>query len=145
PMAIEAGFQSAVTGFGEVFPRVRQRFAELNTFDFDEQLVRAIELLLADPIARAAAQRACRVMLVDEFQDLTPAHLLFVRLLAGPGGAVFGVGDDDQTIYGYNGADPRWLIGFDEWFPGAGSHPLEVNYRCPPDIVEAADRLLRHN
>ena len=49
-------------------------------------------------------------MLVDEFQDLTPAHLLLIRLLASPGGAVFGVGDDDQTIYGYNGADPAWLM-----------------------------------
>ena len=52
------------------------------------------------------------MMLVDEFQDLTPAHLLLVRLLSAPGGAVFGVGDDDQTIYGYNGADPAWLIDF---------------------------------
>ncbi|MEZ5249449.1 MAG: 3'-5' exonuclease [Ilumatobacteraceae bacterium] len=93
----------------------------------------------------AAAQRACRLMLVDEFQDLTPAHLLLVRLLAGPDGAVFGVGDDDQTIYGYNGADPAWLIDFAELFPGAGEHPLEVNYRCPADVVAAADQLLRHN
>ena len=75
-------------------------------------------------------------MLVDEFQDLTPAHLLLVRLLSAPGGAVFGVGDDDQTIYGYNGADPGWLIDFAALFPGAGDHPLEVNYRCPAGIVE---------
>ena len=58
---------------------------------------------------------------------------------------VFGVGDDDQTIYGYNGADPAWLIDFGDLFPGAGDHPLEVNYRCPDGIVDAADRLLRHN
>ena len=58
---------------------------------------------------------------------------------------MFGVGDDDQTIYGYNGADPGWLIDFDRWFPGAGDHPLEVNYRCPAGVVEVADRLLRHN
>ena len=58
---------------------------------------------------------------------------------------MFGVGDDDQTIYGYNGADPAWLIDFAELFPGAGEHPLEVNYRCPADVVEAADLLLRHN
>ena len=69
------------------------------------------------PTSRAAAQRACRVLLVDEFQDLTPAHLLLVRLLAGPDGAVFGVGDDDQTIYGYNGADPGWLIDFADAVP----------------------------
>jgi DNA helicase II / ATP-dependent DNA helicase PcrA len=84
-------------------------------------------------------------MLVDEFQDLTPAHLLLIRLLSAPGGAVFGVGDDDQTIYGYNGADPAWLIDFAELFPGSGEHPLEVNYRCPAGIVEVVDRLLRHN
>ena len=84
-------------------------------------------------------------MLVDEFQDLTPAHLLMIRLLSSPGGAVFGVGDDDQTIYGYNGADPAWLIDFAELFPGSGSHPLEVNYRCPAGIVDVVDRLLRHN
>jgi DNA helicase-2/ATP-dependent DNA helicase PcrA len=84
-------------------------------------------------------------MLVDEFQDLTPAHLLLIRLLSAPGGAVFGVGDDDQTIYGYNGADPAWLIDFAELFPGSGEHPLEVNYRCPAGIVDVVDRLLRHN
>ena len=58
---------------------------------------------------------------------------------------MFGVGDDDQTIYGYNGADPGWLIDFADLFPGAGDHPLEVNYRCPAGVVEVADRLLRHN
>jgi len=58
---------------------------------------------------------------------------------------VFGVGDDDQTIYGYNGADPAWLIDFQQLFPGAGEHPLEVNYRCPAGIVRAADTLLRRN
>jgi len=93
-----------------------------------EQLIGVAELLLIEdfnslvrvylsngqsyPAARAAAQAACRVLLVDEFQDLTPAHLLLVRLLSGGGGHVFAVGDDDQTIYGYNGADPRWLIDF---------------------------------
>ena len=71
--------------------------------------------------------------------------MLLLRLLAAPEAAVFGVGDDDQTIYGYNGADPSWLIDFDRWFPGAGNHSLEVNYRCPEEIVTAVDRLLRHN
>ncbi len=85
------------------------------------------------------------MLLVDELQDLTPAHVLLLRLLAAPDAAVFGVGDDDQTIYGYNGADPSWLIDFDRWFPGAGDHSLEVNYRCPEEIVTAVDRLLRHN
>ena len=145
PTEVEAAYDGDVDGFAAVFARYRSELARSNSLDYDEQIYRAIELLLADPTARAAAQRGCRVLLVDEFQDLTPAHLLLIRLLAGPDGAVFGVGDDDQTIYGYNGADPGWLIDFASLFPGAGEHPLEVNYRCPGGVVRAADTLLRHN
>ncbi len=145
PERVEQMYDGDVDGFAEVFPRYRRELERAGRVDFDEQVQRALEILLDDPSARTAAQRACRVMLVDEFQDLTPAHLLLVRLLAGPDAAVYGVGDDDQTIYGYNGADPAWLIDFAELFPGAGEHPLEVNYRCPADVVAAADMLLRHN
>ena len=113
--------------------------------DFDQQIIRAIDILLCDPSARAAARRTCGILLVDEFQDLTPAHLLLVRLLAGPRADVFGVGDDDQTIYGYSGASPEWLIGYDKFFPGAQRHELHVNYRCPSEVVAAASNLLSHN
>ena len=65
--------------------------------------------------------------------------------MASPELSVFGVGDDDQTIYGFSGATPEWLIGYDRLFPGAGHHPLTVNYRCPPDVVAATGRLLVHN
>ncbi len=142
---VEARYDGEVDGFAAFLPKYRSQLARTGSLDFDEQVQCAIELLLTDADARATAQRACRVLLVDEFQDLTPAHLLLVRLLAGPDGAVFGVGDDDQTIYGYNGANPAWLIDFASFFPGAEDHPLEVNYRCPGGIVTAADRLLRHN
>ncbi len=145
PADVEALYDGEVDGFANVFPEFRRQLAAAGTVDFDEQIYLALEILVHDHAARAAAQRACRVMLVDEFQDLTPAHLLLVRLLAGPDAAVFGVGDDDQTIYGYNGADPAWLIDFGQLFPGAGDHPLEVNYRCPGGVVDIADRLLRHN
>ncbi len=97
------------------------------------------------PAYRWRMQRFARVLLVDEFQDLTPAHMLLIRLLTGPAGAVFAVGDDDQTIYGYAGATPRWLVDFGRWFPGATMHPLEVNYRCPAPVVEAASNLLTRN
>ena len=112
------------TGSRQCCPDIARELAAARSVDYDEQIVRAIEILLTDTSARAAAQRACRVLLVDEFQDLTPAHLLLVRLLAGPDGCVFGVGDDDQTIYGFNGADPQWLIDFAKYFPHAGDHPL---------------------
>jgi DNA helicase-2/ATP-dependent DNA helicase PcrA len=145
PDEAEGRYDGDVDGLAETWPRYRKALERRGAVDFDDQIYRALLVLLRDPTARRAAQRACRVMLVDEFQDLTPAHLLLIRLLAAPGGAVFGVGDDDQTIYGYNGADPAWLIDFAELFPGSGEHPLEVNYRCPAGVVEVVDRLLRHN
>ena len=145
PSEVEGIYDGEIDGFTAFYPRYLRELEASGSLDFDQQVHTAIEILLAEPSARDAAQRACRVLLVDEFQDLTPAHLLLVRLLAGPDGAVFGVGDDDQTIYGYNGADPAWLIDFVRLFPLAGEHPLEVNYRCPADVVDSADRLLRHN
>lgn len=145
PAEVEARYGGDVDGLTEVWPHFRQALSQAGSVDFDGQIHRALEVLLTQPEARLAAQRANRVLLVDEFQDLTPAHLLLIRLLAAPGGSVFGVGDDDQTIYGYNGADPSWLIDFEHYFPGAGDHKLEVNYRCPGGVVEIADRLLRHN
>jgi ATP-dependent DNA helicase UvrD/PcrA len=145
PAEVEAEFAGEVDGLGDVLERYRSSLAQRRQLDFDEQIVAAIEVLLAEPQTRMAAQAACRVLLVDEFQDLTPAHVLLIRLLSAPDLAVFGVGDDDQTIYGYTGASPDWLIRYAELFPGAGSHALEVNYRCPPAVVAGADRLLRHN
>jgi DNA helicase-2/ATP-dependent DNA helicase PcrA len=145
PDVVAARYGGDVDGLADVWPQLRDAMDRGGVVDFDDQIRRAIDVLLTQPRARSTAQRACRLLLVDEFQDLTPAHMLLVRLLGGAGGSVFGVGDDDQTIYGYNGADPAWLIDFAAWFPGAGDHPLEVNYRCPAGVVEAADRLLRHN
>ena len=145
PADVERDYAPDVEGFTELAPAYAETLEERGVVDFDHQIVRAIDVLLTDPAARATARRVCGVLLVDEFQDFTPAHLLMIRLLAGPRSEVFGVGDDDQTIYGYSGASPRWLIEYERWFPGAARHLLHVNYRCPPPVVEAASNLLSHN
>ncbi|WP_419918253.1 UvrD-helicase domain-containing protein [Candidatus Poriferisocius sp.] len=145
PEEVERDFQPDVPDFSKIAPQYVDLLDARGLVDFDQQIIRAIEILLVDPEARAAARRACGILLVDEFQDLTPAHLLLVRLLAGPRADVFGVGDDDQTIYGYSGASPEWLIDYDRFFPGAQRHELHVNYRCPPKVVDAASNLLSHN
>lgn len=144
PAQVEAR-RGDVEGLAALFPRYRERLRREGAIDYDEQIYGALECLLGDPEARREAQRRCTHLLVDEFQDLTPAYLLLVRLLAGPAGQVFGVGDDDQVIYGYAGADPRFLIEYRKYFPGAAEYGLEVNYRCPSGVVEAAGRLLGHN
>ncbi len=125
-------------GLANGFDTYREALAEAGAVDFDEQIYRAIEILLRDPDARAAAQGRCRHLLVDEFQDLNAAHMLLIRLLCAPAYNCFGVGDDDQVIYGYAGATPEYLIDFEEYFPGAHNYALEVNYRCPPAVVRAA-------
>lgn len=145
PAQVEAEMGGDVDGLPEVLERYRRLLADRRLIDFDEQVYRAIQELLADPVLRGSARARCRVLLVDELQDLTPAHLLLVRLLAGPDGEVYGVGDDDQTIYGYSGASPEWLVGYRRFFPSAGAHQLEVNYRCPVAVVDGARTLLSHN
>jgi len=144
PAAAETRFPDA-SGISVAFDAYRARLAAQGAVDFDEQIYRAVELLLTEPDVRARARGGCRTLLVDEFQDLTPAHVLLIRLLAGPAASVFGVGDDDQVIYGYAGADPGFLIDYRRWFPGAATYDLQVNYRSPPAIVEGARTLLGYN
>ena len=144
PEAVEVD-RDDVPDFGGVYEQYRERLRRGNEADFDEQVYGAIEALLTDPDLRHRWQDRCRHVLVDEFQDLTGAYLLLIRLLASPQLDVFGVGDDDQTIYGYAGADPGYLIDYGELFPGAASHPLEINYRCPGPVIDAAVHLLSYN
>ena len=139
------GSRDDVPGLAELFEPYREELRNQGAMDHDEQIYGAVEALLADPALRNWAQARCRHLLVDEFQDLTPAHLLMVRLLAAPGFDVFGVGDDDQVIYGYAGATPEFLIDYHRYFPGAAHHQLEVNYRCPAPVVTGASKLLGHN
>ncbi|MEM9651812.1 MAG: UvrD-helicase domain-containing protein [Actinomycetota bacterium] len=145
PDEVEQAYGGDVAGFADVLTEYRRQLVAANALDFDEQILRAIERLLTEPDTRAIARAVTPMLLVDEFQDLTPAHLLLIRTIAGPAAEIFGVGDDDQTIYGYAGASPDWLIHFARFFPGAADHRLTVNYRCPPSVVAGAVNLLSHN
>lgn len=144
PEDVEAS-RDDVPGFAKTFQLYRNRLDRDGEADHAEQIYGAIESLCRLPDLRAHWQAKCRHLLVDEFQDLTPAYLLLIRLLAGPGMSVFGVGDDDQVIYGYAGADPGYLIDFEDLFPGSSAFALEVNYRCPADVVDAAVNLVSYN
>ncbi len=144
PADVEAG-RDDVDGLSELFRPYRTHLAERGVVDFDDQVYGAVEALLRSGELRRRLQACCRHLLVDEFQDLTPAHVLLIRLLALPGLDVFGVGDDDQVIYGHNSADPAFLIEYARLFPGAVAHPLTVNYRCPVQVVDGARTLLGYN
>jgi DNA helicase II / ATP-dependent DNA helicase PcrA len=134
-----------VPGLAALVPRYRRLLHARAALDFDEQVHLAIALLLADPTLRSRVIRTTTHLLVDEAQDLTPAFVLLVRLLAGPAQQLFVVGDDDQTIYGYAGATPRVLVDLPDVYRGAASYTLGVNHRCPHAVVRAATALLAHN
>jgi DNA helicase-2/ATP-dependent DNA helicase PcrA len=143
--AIVEEMRDDVPGLAEGFDAFRQRLSGLGAIDFDEQIYGTLEALLRDGDFRRRVQAEHRHLLVDEFQDLTPAHVLMIRLLAMPAFDVFGVGDDDQTIYDHAGADPRFLVDYPSFFPGAEASALEVNYRCAEAIVTGASNLLGYN
>jgi ATP-dependent DNA helicase UvrD/PcrA len=145
PQSVEDAYRGDLEGFATFFAHYRHQLAVHHQVDFDEQIYLAVEVLLRDSRVRLAAERRAEVLLVDEYQDLAPAHMLLLRLLAGPSLSIFGVGDDDQTIYGFSGATPEWLVHFEDYVPEAVHHALEVNYRCPAPVVTAAFNLVSRN
>ena len=145
PNVIEAQ-RDDVAGFGAMFDEYRDKLhADRRDRPRRADLRRDRGAACATPDVRRAFQREARHLLVDEFQDLTPAQLLLLRLVAAPAYDVFGVGDDDQVIYGYAGADPEFLINYDRYFPGGTHHTLATNYRCPAPVVAATRNLLSYN
>jgi superfamily I DNA/RNA helicase len=113
--------------------------------DFDGLLAGALRHLQVDPSLRARWQAKYDHVLVDEFQDVDATQVDLVALLAEPQRNLFVVGDDDQTIYAWRLADVRRILDFPVRYPDATRIVLETNYRCPPAVVAAADRLIAGN
>ena len=122
----------------------REELRRQNAVDFDDLILLAGQLLEADGPAREFVGRRARHLLVDEYQDTSPLQHRLIRRLA-PGGDVFVVGDDDQAIYSFRGADHRNIHAFRDDFPGARVFRLEDNYRSTSSILDAANALIRRN
>ena len=112
--------------------------------DFDDLLLRGVELLECSERAQSYAARRFRHVLVDEYQDTNRVQYRLLRLLA-PHGNLFVVGDEDQSIYNFRGADLRNILDFERDFPGARVVKLEVNYRSSAVILRAASGVIGHN
>jgi DNA helicase II / ATP-dependent DNA helicase PcrA len=119
--------------------------AARGAIDFDDLVVRAVELLERDPALRSRWQARFSHLAVDEFQDVDAAQLRLVQVLAEPEQNLFVVGDDDQTIYAWRLADVRRILGFSALYPSAQRVQLATNYRCPPPVVTASRRLIGTN
>ena len=116
-----------------------------NAVDFDDLLVLPVRLLRENPKQLAAYRDRFRYVLVDEYQDTNRAQYEFVRLLAGDVANVCVVGDDDQSIYGWRGADIRNILDFKKDFPSAAVVRLEENYRSAPPILDVANVVISAN
>jgi DNA helicase-2/ATP-dependent DNA helicase PcrA len=129
----------------EVVEAYQRILAIRGAIDFDGLLAEALGRLRRDPALRARWQARFSHVLVDEFQDVDATQAELVALLAEPERNLFVVGDDDQTIYAWRLADVRRILEFPTRYPDATRVVLETNYRCPPVVVAAADRLISTN
>ncbi len=128
-----------------IFRLYQEKLQFYNAVDFDDLLTLTVRLLRDHPEARTKYQQRWSYILIDEYQDTNAAQALLVKLLAAQHGNVFAVGDPDQSIYSWRGAEIDNILRFSEEFPGAKVIALEQNYRSRGTILEAANSLIQHN
>jgi DNA helicase-2/ATP-dependent DNA helicase PcrA len=143
-------YKSRVASFfdqtvADVYELYQRRLLSSNAADFDDLLMLTVEVLDRFPDARKKWQKAFRYVLVDEYQDTNHAQYRLLQLLAGEHRNVFAVGDPDQSIYAFRGADIRNIMEFERDFGGAKQIALEQNYRSSNAILRAANAVISEN
>ena len=113
--------------------------------DFDDMLIQAYDLLNNDPAILSIVRQVFKYILIDEFQDINRVQFELIRLIAGQENNLFVVGDEDQSIYGFRGARPDFMLEFDQYFPSARHILLDTNYRSSKDIVDLSLGLIKKN
>ena len=130
-------------------PAIRDRYhaalAEAGALDFDDLISRTVQLLETEAAVLDIVQRRFRWISVDEYQDVNAAQHRLLRLLVSGGANLCVIGDPDQAIYGFRGADHRYFLSFASDFPGARQLHLDRNYRSPQAILDAAAQVIARN
>src|SRR5207249_4035814 len=145
-----AEYASRVSSFydqtvADVYELYQRKLFASNAVDFDDMLYLTVDVLERFPEAQEKWQKAFRYVLVDEYQDTNHAQYKFLQVLAAKHGNVFAVGDPDQSIYAFRGADIRNVLEFERDFPGTRTIPLEQNYRSTNTILRAANHVIANN
>ncbi|MBR1606350.1 MAG: UvrD-helicase domain-containing protein, partial [Clostridia bacterium] len=129
----------------DVMTEYEQRLKAANALDFDDLLMKTLQLFLDHPPVLQYYQQRFQYVHVDEYQDTNYAQYQLVRLLTQESRNLCVVGDDDQSIYGWRGADIRNILDFEKDFPDAKVIKLEQNYRSTANILDAANQIIAHN
>jgi DNA helicase II / ATP-dependent DNA helicase PcrA len=128
-----------------IYKEYQARLRIVNAADFGDLLLHNLTIFQKNPEILQAYQKQFNYILVDEYQDTNVAQYLWLRLLAAGSGNICCVGDDDQSIYAWRGAEVGNILRFEQDFPGAAVIPLEQNYRSTPHILGAASGLIKKN
>ena len=130
---------------GRAYRRYQDHLRRSRNLDFDDLLLEALRLLQENAVVRKKIQERYRFLLVDEYQDTNGPQYELVRIIGLPERNVCVVGDDDQSIYSWRGADVSKILGFERDYPGAKTVRLETNYRSSQEILDAANKIIRNN
>ncbi len=129
----------------KIYRTYDRRLAELNAMDFDDLLIKPIELFELFPLVKEYYQDRFRYLMVDEYQDTNYAQYRALQLLAAKHHNLCVVGDDDQSIYRWRGAEIRNILDFEKDYPGCAKYRLEQNYRSVKNILSAAHSVIKNN
>lgn len=144
-MELNAGSDIRQKKTAQIYKAYQDELKKNNALDFDDLIVKTVELFENNPEVLNYYQERFRYIMVDEYQDTNYAQFKLVSLLAKKYRNLCVVGDDDQSIYKFRGADVRNILDFEEAFPGAKVIKLEQNYRSTQNILNAANEVIRHN
>jgi DNA helicase-2/ATP-dependent DNA helicase PcrA len=128
-----------------IFEVYKKELFKANALDFDDLLLETVRLLKSSPETREKYNRRYKYILIDEYQDTNRPQYELMKLLAGSHGNVCVVGDEDQSIYSWRGADIKNILEFEKDFPGTRTIRLEQNYRSTQTILEGASAVVAHN
>ena len=144
-MELNAGNELRQKKIAQIYKAYQDELKKNNALDFDDLIVKTVELFQNHEEILNYYQERFRYIMVDEYQDTNYAQFKLVSLLAKKYRNLCVVGDDDQSIYKFSGADVRNILDFEEAFPGARVIKLEQNYRSTQNILNAANQVICHN
>lgn len=131
--------------FQDIFRLYEKAKNAANKIDFDDMLILTYILLKKSPEVLNIVRQVYKYILIDEFQDINRVQFEVIKLIAEPSNNVFAVGDEDQSIYGFRGARPDFMMDFEKYFESAKCIVLDVNYRSRKNIVQLSQNLIKNN